>query len=128
FNETLDACRAAEFSKIHIFPFSARRGTPAAEMAGQLPNAVKRERRQELARLEEELRDAYFASLRGTILEVLIEESDDTRAIGTSCRYAPVRIEGPAAVGEFVSLKAEHAVDGVVQGRRTTCGAVPTLR
>jgi hypothetical protein len=73
FAETVGVCRQAGFSKIHIFPFSARRGTPAATMPGQLPKHVKQERLHELASVEAELRDAYFATLRGMQLRVLVE-------------------------------------------------------
>ena len=43
------------FSKIHSFPFSPRKGTPAAEMDGQISRALKRERASELRILEKEL-------------------------------------------------------------------------
>ena len=44
FEETLSACETAGYVKVHVFPFSARRGTPAATMPGQVPAAVKKER------------------------------------------------------------------------------------
>ena len=58
-DDFLATCRVAEevgFSKIHIFPFSARRGTPAAEMADQVDPAVKADRARRLAELERTLR------------------------------------------------------------------------
>jgi threonylcarbamoyladenosine tRNA methylthiotransferase MtaB len=119
FDETLDACRRVGFSKIHMFPFSPRRGTPAAEMSGQVESRVKHQRGRELAALEAELRDAYFSRLRGMQLRVLVESPlsrealDDSpplkggvrggiggrRYVGTSCRYAPVEL--PANVTRF---------------------------
>ena len=51
-DDFLATCQVAEevgFSKIHIFPFSARRGTPAAEMADQVHPAVKADRAARLA-------------------------------------------------------------------------------
>jgi len=126
FAETIDVCRQVGFSKIHIFPFSARRGTPAAEMPGQLSKQEKHDRSRELAAVEAELRNAYFAKLRGMKLRVLIESPLDgdatvragafpplpppTRFIGTSCRYAPVEINATgAAVGQFVDVIAGPA-------------------
>ncbi len=73
FAETIAAARAVGFSKMHIFPFSPRRGTPAAEMLGQVSPQVKHERYQELAAVEAELRDAYYRSLVGRPLRVLVE-------------------------------------------------------
>src|SRR5262245_9374586 len=77
FAETIDAARAVGFSKIHIFPFSPRRGTPAATMPNQVPKHVQQERTRELASVETELRDRYYRSLLGRQLRVLVETNED---------------------------------------------------
>lgn len=108
FQATLAAAREAGFSKIHIFPFSARKGTPAAEMPDQVPPEVKAERFDRLVALESELRDTYVAGLVGKSLRVLIEspsESDAARVAGTSCRYAPVELVGhPRLRGQILAV------------------------
>jgi threonylcarbamoyladenosine tRNA methylthiotransferase MtaB len=114
FAETVAVCREVGFSKIHIFPFSPRRGTPAATMPAQIPPPVKQARVHELATVEMNLRDAYFASLRGMWLRVLVESPLADRAgsyltppsfVGTSCRYAPVETHGDISqVGDFVDI------------------------
>jgi threonylcarbamoyladenosine tRNA methylthiotransferase MtaB len=116
FEETLAACRAVGFSKIHIFPFSARRGTPAAGMLNQVPKHVQHARSRQLAAVEAELRDAYYQSLIGRRLRVLVEtaerearrkERENEFWLGTSCRYATVEL--PAAAtneGQFVDVVA----------------------
>jgi threonylcarbamoyladenosine tRNA methylthiotransferase MtaB len=109
FAETVDVCRQVGFSKIHRFPFSARRGTPAAEMAEQVSKQVKHQRGRELAAVEAELRDAYFTSLRGMKLQVLMESplGDCGSLVGTSCRYAAVEINScQAPLGQFVDVIA----------------------
>ena len=61
----LDTCRVCEqvgFSKIHIFPFSPRRTTPAAEMADQIDPQIKADRARRLAELESKLRLALLAA------------------------------------------------------------------
>lgn len=93
FAATCEVSRQAGFSKIHIFPFSARRGTPAAEYEQQIPKATKQARCRQLAELEVELRAQYFEQLVGRELEVMVEGSEGNRVLGTSCRYAPVSIE-----------------------------------
>ncbi|QDT68148.1 Threonylcarbamoyladenosine tRNA methylthiotransferase MtaB [Planctomycetes bacterium MalM25] len=115
FEETLAVCREAGFSKIHGFPFSRRRGTPAWDMPDQIEKRVKKERIHRLAEVEAELRDAYHASLVGMRLQVLLESETETGAgLGSSCRYAPVEIsESTGEIGGFVDITAR-----TVQGDR----------
>ena len=118
FAETCDVARQVGFSKIHIFPFSARRSTPAAELPDQLPKTVKQERGRALASVEAELRQAYFSSLEGRSLRVLVEShlDDSERNIGTSCRYAPVEVpQYLASCGEFVDVVAGKATAERIQ-------------
>jgi threonylcarbamoyladenosine tRNA methylthiotransferase MtaB len=114
FAETIDAARAVGFSKIHIFPFSPRRGTPAAEMPNQVPKNVQQERIRELAAAEGELRQKYYRSLLGRRLRVLVEAKDTEGQIrgaegwtGTACRYATVELVSTHAdEGRFVDVIA----------------------
>ncbi len=120
FQATIDVARAVGFSKIHIFPFSPRRGTPAAEMAGQVPKHTQQERSRELAAVEAELREAYYRRLIGSRLRVLIERrSEETPRgyparswIGTACRYATVQADGgDNDEGRFIDVTAA-GIDG----------------
>ncbi len=114
FAETIATSRAVGFSKMHTFPFSPRRGTPASEMSGQVPKHVQQERSRELAAVEAELRDAYYRSLIGRQLRVLVETKDAGCGrqgtgiwFGTSCRYAVVEVPANAAnEGRFVDVIA----------------------
>jgi threonylcarbamoyladenosine tRNA methylthiotransferase MtaB len=113
FAETIATSRAVGFSKIHIFPFSARRGTPAATMSDQVPSHIQQARSRELAAVEMELRDEYYVSLRGMPLRVLVESNEDGQWIGTSCRYAPVAIQdGVTCAGELICVVAGTAQNG----------------
>ncbi len=118
FADTCAACNEVGFSKIHIFPFSPRRGTPAAEMTDQVAPEVKAARVRELTKVESQLRQRYFASLRGRRLEVLVESAQgEDEVVGTACRYAPVCLPGDAAqVGQLVRVTAGPVVDGTIQG------------
>lgn len=116
FEETLQVCEEVGFSKIHMFPFSARRDTPAAEMKDQLPKQVKSERGKILAELESKLRQRYFDRLVGQELRVLVENSSDGVSQGTSCRYAPVRIEQAFSTGQLIDVQAESHNGSQVQG------------
>src|SRR5262249_38732802 len=110
FQVTCRVVREIGFSKIHKFPFSPRRGTPAAEMPDHVPPETKAARLDRLAALEVELRDSYYKSLRGACLRVLVEspvESERGRMLGTSCRYAPVELPGTIAMRkQFATITA----------------------
>jgi threonylcarbamoyladenosine tRNA methylthiotransferase MtaB len=108
FAETIDAARIVGFSKIHIFPFSPRRGTPAAEMPKQVSKRVQKQRTLELAAVEAALRDAYYQSLIGQQLRVLAESNEQEKWLGTSCRYATVEFRGGAVEGEFMDVVAHE--------------------
>lgn len=116
FAATCQVVRDCGFSKIHIFPFSARHGTPAADLADHLPKAVKTERVQRLAEIETELRQDYFRKLVDRPLQVLVESACQQQPghfLGTSGRYAPVRMCGHAAsmrpgkLARVVALRVE---------------------
>ena len=108
FEQTCEAVEQIGFSKIHTFPFSPRRGTPAAEMKGQIPRAIKRQRSAELRILEEKMRQQYFRSLLGRELNVLVESATEGRIQGTAGRYVPVESAGrESQLGQLVPLTAE---------------------
>ncbi|MCA9262766.1 MAG: MiaB/RimO family radical SAM methylthiotransferase, partial [Planctomycetales bacterium] len=115
FAETCETVRECGFSKIHIFPFSARRGTQAAELTDHVSKRVQSERGKELAAVEAELRNKYFRSLLGKPLQVLIESPDRLAkgtVVGTSCRYAPVRLpSGDDRCGQFATVIAMELSD-----------------
>ncbi len=96
FAATCQVVRDCGFAKIHIFPFSARKGTPAWDMPEKIPHEVKQDRLVRLQQVEAEVRDEYFRRLLGTPLQVMIEGASEylpSGFAGTSCRYAPVEID-----------------------------------
>jgi threonylcarbamoyladenosine tRNA methylthiotransferase MtaB len=80
---------------LHVFPYSARQGTPAARMP-QLPVAERKARATRLRAAGEQSKQRFFASQRGQFAKVLIERSDESGAFGHSEHFAPVRIAGTA--------------------------------
>ena len=113
FEATVDACRQARFMKIHIFPFSAREGTPAAHLPDQVSPEVRKRRCERLAGIERDLAEDYYRSLLGSRLEVLVERESETQPglmRGTDRRYVPVELPGtPTDVGKLVPATAERA-------------------
>ena len=126
FEQTCQVAEQIGFSKIHIFRFSPRAGTPAAAMPNQIPGDVQRQRSDRLAAVAQPLREAFFQSLLGRKLQVLIESetSDDVGNLlendlhgntlfGTSARYAPVQLPHDAGKpGDLVEVTAQRVVEG----------------
>lgn len=115
FEQTCRVVQEVGFSKIHVFPFSIRQGTTAANLPDQVPRAVRSQRGQRIAEIEQELRERYFHRLLGKRLRVLVESGGDPQrqqAVGTACRYAPVQLTGPAAAGRLVDVLAEQVIAG----------------
>ncbi|HSG71691.1 MAG TPA: tRNA (N(6)-L-threonylcarbamoyladenosine(37)-C(2))-methylthiotransferase MtaB [Planctomycetaceae bacterium] len=124
FEQTLEACRRAGFMKIHIFPFSPRRGTPAFGYPDQVSPEVRKERCQRLSELERDLAEKFYRSLLGQKLEILVERVAEDRpgyVRGTDRRYTPVELPGVASeTGQFVTAEAiqanRHHLDAVREG------------
>jgi threonylcarbamoyladenosine tRNA methylthiotransferase MtaB len=131
FEETLETCRRAQFMKIHCFPFSARRGTPAADFAGQVAPEVRRERMQRLAALERTLAARYYATQIDRMLEVLVERECGDRpgwVRGTDRHYIPVLLPGNERdVGRCVAARGVAASVEHLEAQRS-CLPFPEAR
>lgn len=118
FAETCDVARQVGFSKIHAFPFSARKGTPAVDFPDHLSKSEKQSRVHRLMDIESELRAQYFGSLVGRTIQVLVERTGETDGslLGTSCRYAPVELTGaPDLIGQLLDVQVTSATNIGVQ-------------
>lgn len=74
FEETVRFAERIGFSRLHVFPYSRRKGTRADRLPEQLPRAVKEERAGRLIRTGEALREAYESRLIGRCCRILAEE------------------------------------------------------
>ena len=101
FLRTCEVVERLEFAKTHIFRFSPRTQTEAAEMPDRIPDNVKKERGHRLAALAERVRTAYARSLAGLETETLIESvrpgktPDETIYSGTNEYYLPTEFAAP---------------------------------
>ena len=110
--ETLAFCREAKFARMHVFPFSLRKGTKAEELSGHLPKAIKEARAKELIGLGKELTHAYLSEQIGTVVEVLAESD----GAGYSGNYIRVKTDAPE--GEIVRIRIEGFEDETAFGTR----------
>ena len=105
FAQTKETCRRAGFSRMHVFPYSEREGTKAAQMSGSVPRHVREERARELIALGRELEQAALAARVGKTEDVLIEEPDGQGAgAGYTGGYMRVHVPG-AKEGTIVRVR-----------------------
>jgi len=118
FAATVAACRAARFSRMHVFPYSPRPGTPAAALPGRPPGAVVRRREKELAALGRGMADAFARGRLGRRAQVVAEKAvRGGRRTGTTGRYLKVVLEGvEAAPGELVEVALVRMEEGLLVG------------
>ena len=90
FGQTMDFIQRCAFSAMHIFPYSRRPGTPAAQMAGQVPKAIKEERARRGAAVAAQMEREYLERFVGRTLPVLFEEERDGLWRGHTTRYSEV--------------------------------------
>ena len=98
FQDTLAMARRCKFSKIHIFRYSQREGTPAAVRPDQIAPDVKADRAKRLEALEAELAAADLASRRGTTELALVEST----GLATTESYHTIQVSDGVTVGDLV--------------------------
>ena len=108
FQNTLRLVDEAELTYLHVFPFSPRKGTPAARMP-LLPRTLIQERAARLRAKGENALQTRLAGLVGSTQDVLAEKEDFGR---TPC-FAPVRLARPSVPGSSTRVQI-GAVDGAV--------------
>lgn len=106
FNETIDTLNKIKFSKIHVFPYSRRKGTPADLMDNQIDEKVKKERVSKIINLSKELEQDYFSKFIGKELVFIPEVYKNGYLIGHTGNYILVR-----ALGDEKLLKQDINVN-----------------
>lgn len=120
FQETMSLAREVGFARMHIFEYSARKGTAAAGMANQIRRSVRQERSRRMRSLASELARQYQESLRGRELRVLVESkrSPDGFQAGLCEQYFSVRFAADEDLtGRMVRVQMEKVDDIGACGR-----------
>lgn len=96
FRESCSMVEQAGFSKVHVFKYSRREGTKAAEMKGHISPEVKSRRSAELIRMSDKVSRQFFKNNLGTARRVLLEQYDPKTGLleGLSDNYIKVYCEG----------------------------------
>ena len=105
FRESLAFIRKCGFAEMHVFPYSRRPGTPAADMPGQHGNAVKEARSRAAIAVAEEMNRAYRENLVGSVQEVLFEEEEGALSTGHAENYIRVWAQGQGHHNQVKSVR-----------------------
>lgn len=140
FAETLRFAERCGFAKMHIFPYSVRKGTPASQRKDQVPEGVKRQRVEALAELDRRMQQAWLEQNVGRKVQVLVEQEagaettghpfaantdpavpgsgKGARVEGLSENYIRVDFPGdPSLCGKIVAVQIERAGFDKCEGR-----------
>lgn len=112
FQDTLDNIARMRLSFLHVFPYSRRDHTAAAQMSGHLENKIKKERASRLANLSKQLYTAYKQNLIGKEVSVIFEKEKDGKLIGHSSEYLEVAAAAPLAWLHTMHTVRITALDG----------------
>lgn len=119
FEKTLDFIRRCRFAQMHIFPYSIRPGTRAAEME-QVPGPVKEERAARASAVAAELHRAYLQGCVGQTYPVLFEQRKDGCAAGHAPNYMPVEVQTQEDYHNTVRhVKITGVVNDILMGEVT---------
>jgi threonylcarbamoyladenosine tRNA methylthiotransferase MtaB len=123
FSATCEFVRSLGFSRLHVFPYSPRRGTPAAAFKGQVPHRIKEDRVHRLVQLGRELALAFHQRYLEKSLSVLVEherDRDTNLLAGYTGNYIRVLLEGDdTLMGEIVPVTIMAAGEEGCKGIRT---------
>jgi len=121
FEATMDVVRRLRFSKLHVFRYSARPDTAAADVRDSVPPEVKKDRSRRLIALGNEIRRDFLEAHLGRPLEVLVE---DERAVdgvsiasGQTGDYVRVWFEGARLLGQVVHVEGDQIRADGIRGR-----------
>ncbi len=121
FNETYQFVEDVAFSKIHVFQYSPREGTPAARFKAQVPSQIKAARSDKLielgTRLEQEFMDKFIGTEEKVLFEQLIPGSSNIYE-GYTENYIKVAAESSHDIqNEIISVVLERMEDDILLGK-----------
>ncbi|MEA2444975.1 MAG: tRNA-2-methylthio-N6-dimethylallyladenosine synthase [Thermoleophilales bacterium] len=119
FEETLEVVDQVRYDSAFTFIFSPRRGTGAAELDGQLPHAVKRERMERLVELVQRCAQERAQRFVGRTMEVLVEgpsRTDPAKLRGRTRHNKTVNFTGVAQPGELAQVEIQSATSTTLAG------------
>jgi len=94
FEQTLNFIKSTNLSEVHIFPYSKRPGTKAAQMPDQVDKKVNDDRVERATFFAKLSAHEFMRSQVGKTVEVLFENEEDGYSVGHSGNYLKIKVEG----------------------------------
>lgn len=123
FEATMDVVRRLRFSKLHVFRYSPRPGTAAADIPDAVPPAVKKERSKRLIDLGNAIRTEFLEAHLGVSLEVLVEDEREVDGVtvssGQTSDYVRAWFEGGGMLGTLATVRGTGIRADGIRGELT---------
>ena len=107
YNESLSFMQEIGFEKVHVFPYSIRKGTRAEKLPGHLDKKVKEERARLMIKKAEEIRKEFLKKQIGRTVSVIFEAKDENGYLtGHTANFTPVKAKLPDKMqAELVNIR-----------------------
>ncbi|MBQ7265284.1 MAG: tRNA (N(6)-L-threonylcarbamoyladenosine(37)-C(2))-methylthiotransferase MtaB [Firmicutes bacterium] len=121
FKECVDFAQKVHLDKIHVFPYSPKKGTPAAKFQNQIKNEIKSERSRKLIDTSDELNRNFLSRFIGKTMPVLFETTSDGYNAGHTSNYIKVLVKGSEDLNnkiipvKITSIAEPEVVYGVIE-------------
>ena len=116
FMDTCNFIKKVGFTKLHVFPYSIRKGTKASLMDNQIDERIKKERVNELIKISNLLESEYLNRFINQVVEVLIEKNIDNISFGHTGNYLPVNVNGIYDKNSIIKVKITKKIDNYLEG------------
>jgi threonylcarbamoyladenosine tRNA methylthiotransferase MtaB len=125
FGQSLDFVEAMGFSRVHVFPYSIRPGTPAASMPDQVPPPLKAERARSMRAVAASSNQAFRQKFTGRTMDVLWESVRTSEAgplwRGLTDNYLRIQVASPANLANMITpTRLVALTEGGLQGKLET--------
>ena len=113
FEASMNFVKSIGFAKVHVFPYSQRKGTVADKLPNQIAPNIKEHRAKLMGELVNSSRAEFLESQIGRIEEVLVERMRHGYLEGYTKNYSPIHIisENESLCGKIVSVRITEAKD-----------------
>jgi len=127
FDETRRMIEELPFTYLHVFTYSARPGTPAAEQPGQVPVAVARERNRVLREVASRKKAAFMRSLVGTVVEAITLQSGGAEfSEALTDNYLKMKISGHHDANRWFDVMVQGVDGEMLLGHRIQGQRIPS--